>query len=46
MAKGSALRKTADDAASLEFSALLDEQFGGWFYRVDSGPAGFYPLAQ
>ena len=29
MAKGSALRKTADDAASLEFSALLDEQFGG-----------------
>ena len=29
MAKGSALRKNATDAASLEFSALLDEQFGG-----------------
>src|SRR5215204_342463 len=29
MAKGSALRKTATDAASAEFAALLDESLGG-----------------
>jgi len=29
MAKGSALRKTANDAASVEFAALLDESLGG-----------------
>src|SRR5437660_12803177 len=29
MAKGSALRKTPNDAASAEFAALLDESLGG-----------------
>src|SRR6201989_2302665 len=29
MAKGSALRKNSDDAASAEFAALLDESLGG-----------------
>src|ERR1700748_3903418 len=29
MAKGSALRKNSDDAASAEFAALLDESVGG-----------------
>ena len=29
MAKGSALRKESNDAASAEFAALLDESLGG-----------------